>query len=358
MPYRESQAEPTTAPLLTVVIPTFNRAGYLDLCLSQICKQLKDCEREIELLVSNNDSCDITDEVIRKYISLNYPVTYIKNNENIGSDKNIAQCFDRARGRYVLILGDDDVLLDGALEKMLLVLRERDYGGVFVRPYGYNTDFIREKPFQLVKRTVIYDDANAFLERTSVYATFVSAIIINKSLLRDINATQFVNTNLVHTYLFYRAALAGRINAYIPEYLIAARRTLDKDYDAVEIFLSNYGSVLERSASWGLAASVAARILRKTLWYQLPLFMVRLRVTKNTREERLDAYSRIRGRFGHDVLFWLCVAPILRLPKMLAVSWGYAVIIVSRIAAGEANRLWAVFPRGYMAVRQKLEKRA
>ena len=304
----------------------------------------------------DNASSDDTERVVGSFLSRGFDLRYTRNDTNIGSDRNIAQCFDLARGRYVLILGDDDVLLDGALEKILRVLREGSYGGVFVRPYGYNADFMREKPFQLAKRTIVYDDASDFLEKTSIYATFVSAIIINKSLIRDINATQFVSTNLVHTYLFYRAVLASKTNAYIPEYLIAARRTLDKDYDAVDIFLSNYGSALCYCKPWGLDVSAAARILRKMLWYQLPLFMVQLRVMKNARHECQDAYSRIREHFGRDVLFWLCVVPILRLPKMLAVLWGYAVIIVGRIAAGEANRLWAVFPRGYLAVRQKLKK--
>ncbi len=344
--------------LISISIPTYNRAAYLKLCLEQLLPQAQQAGPCVEVNVFDNASSDDTERVVGSFLSRGFHLRYTRNDANIGSDRNIAQCFDRARGRYVLILGDDDVLLDGALEKILRVLSEGNHGGVFVRPYGYNTDFMREKPLQLAKRTVVYDNSNAFLERTSIYATFISAIIINKSLIRDISAAQFVNTNLVHTYLFYRAVLAGKTNAYIPEYLIAARRILDKDYDAVDIFLSNYGLVLDYCAPWGLATSVAARILRKTLWYQLPLFMVRLRITKNTRNERLDAYSRIRGRFGRDVLFWLCVAPILRLPKMFAVSWGYAVIMVSRIAAGETNRLWAVFPRGYMAVRQMLEKRA
>lgn len=343
--------------LISISIPTYNRAAYLKLCLEQLLPQARQAGSCVEVNVFDNASPDDTEGVVRFFLARGFHLRYTRNDANIGSDRNIAQCFDQARGRYVLILGDDDVLLDGALEKILHVLREGNYGGVFVRPYGYNVNFMREKPFQLAKRTIIHDDTNAFLERTFIYATFVSAIIINKSLIRDVGATQFVSTNLVQTYLFYRAVLAGKTNAYIPEYLIAVKRTLDKDYDAVDVFLFKYGLVLDYCASWGLDASVATRILRKTLWYQLPLFMVRLRVTKNTRNERLDAYSRIRGRFGRDVLFWLCVAPILRLPRMLAVLWGYAVIIVSRIVAGEANRLWAVFPRGYLAVRQKLEKR-
>ncbi len=345
-------------PLLTVAIPTHNRAGYLRNNLTQLLGQVSQFPGLVEVLVSDNASADDTAAVVAEYTGRGRSVRYLRNSTNIGSDRNIAQCFDLARGRYVLILGDDDVLLDGAMEKILRVLSEGNHGGVFVRPYGYNTDFMREKPLQLTKRTIVYEDVNAFLERTFVYATFVSAIIINKSLIRDIRATQFVNTNLVHTYLFYRAALAGKTNAYFPEYLIAARRTLDKDYDAVNIFISNYESVLDYCAPWGLDASVAARILRKILWYQLPLFMVRLRVTKNVRNVRQDAYLRIRERFGRDVLFWLCVVPILRLPKMLAVLWGYVVIIVGRIAGGEANRLWAVFPRSYLAVRKKLGKRA
>ena len=64
--------------LLSIAIPTYNRAHYLDLCLSQICKQLPGNEQDIELIVSDNASPDNTEEVVKKYIDRGIDLKYIK----------------------------------------------------------------------------------------------------------------------------------------------------------------------------------------------------------------------------------------------------------------------------------------
>ena len=150
--------------LLTVAIPTYNRASDLDLCLSQITGQLKGHEGEMELLVSDNCSTDTTGEVVRKYLSLGYPVTYLKNSENIGPDRNFLQCFRKAQGKYLLIMGDDDVLLDGALDELLPILRGGDYGIVFLNSYGFTGDFVRERPPGRASGHAVYTDTASFLK--------------------------------------------------------------------------------------------------------------------------------------------------------------------------------------------------
>ena len=108
--------------ILTIAIPTYNRARYLDLCLGQICKQLPDIETRIELLVSDNCSTDSTTDVVRKYIDQGFHIRFMKNKANVGPDRNVLKCFREAEGKYVLIFGDDDVLLDGGLNKIIKIL--------------------------------------------------------------------------------------------------------------------------------------------------------------------------------------------------------------------------------------------
>ena len=129
-------------PLLTIAIPTFNRAGWLDLCLSQIAKQAPSLGRQVEILVSNNNSADNTDDIVNRYVSSGLAITYIRNAENIGPDRNLLQCFKRSSGKYVLVMGDDDVILDNALGKIVSILETGDYGVVFLNSYGFTNDFL------------------------------------------------------------------------------------------------------------------------------------------------------------------------------------------------------------------------
>ena len=53
--------------LLTIAIPTYNRPIYLDACLKHIYKQWLQYKDLVEIIVSNNDSQDDTDAIVRKY---------------------------------------------------------------------------------------------------------------------------------------------------------------------------------------------------------------------------------------------------------------------------------------------------
>ena len=68
----------------------------------------------IEVIVADNGSKDGSCEMIkRKYRQ----VKLIENSTNIGFTKGTNQCFDIARGEYVLMLNSDTVILDRAIEK-------------------------------------------------------------------------------------------------------------------------------------------------------------------------------------------------------------------------------------------------
>ena len=102
--------------LLIICVPTFNRANYLHESLGQIQSELKNITSgSVEVYVSDNASTDQTTEVVIAAQENGLSVRYVRNTENLGSDANIAQCFNDALGKYVLIMGDDDLFVDGAL---------------------------------------------------------------------------------------------------------------------------------------------------------------------------------------------------------------------------------------------------
>jgi glycosyltransferase involved in cell wall biosynthesis len=165
--------------VLSIAIPTYNRAIWLKLCLAQLLPQLASVGSSVEVTIYDNASPDNTTEIVQSYINQGFSLSYIRNDENIGSDRNIAQCFNFAKGHYVLILGDDDVLLDGALQKIMTLLRTGDFGAVFLSAYGYDFDFFKEQPSQFFPRKKVYRNANDFIKKCFIRATFISSLIIN-----------------------------------------------------------------------------------------------------------------------------------------------------------------------------------
>ena len=100
--------------LISICIPTYNRANYLDICLQSILHYKGD---NIEVLIQDNDSPDNTSEIVKKYDDPRFQ--YEKNDTNIGPIKSIWKLFNKARGEYVFCLTDDDYFLPGAIQKLV-----------------------------------------------------------------------------------------------------------------------------------------------------------------------------------------------------------------------------------------------
>ena len=117
-------------PILSVVIPTYNRAKYLERCLESILSHQGDY---YEVIVSDNASPDSTEEIIQKYLS-DSRISYYRNEKNLGARENIYKATGYARGEYVFWLSDDDYLLPNALSKVIAVIEAHPSVGYIYSP--------------------------------------------------------------------------------------------------------------------------------------------------------------------------------------------------------------------------------
>ncbi|WP_413174002.1 glycosyltransferase family 2 protein [Anabaena azotica] len=103
--------------LLTIAIPTFNRATFLDQQLTWLAKAIKGFESECEIIISDNCSTDNTQDIINKWQKIFNKTTFKnnKNTTNIGVMANIAYCFQSAITEYVWVIGDDDPIQERTL---------------------------------------------------------------------------------------------------------------------------------------------------------------------------------------------------------------------------------------------------
>jgi len=99
-------------PLVTIAIPTYNRAqGFLPQALHSAIKQTY---ANIEILVSDNCSIDETALVVENFADTR--IRYYRQKENIGFLENVAFCLEHARGKYFSLLFDDDLIDDDFVE--------------------------------------------------------------------------------------------------------------------------------------------------------------------------------------------------------------------------------------------------
>ena len=305
---------------LTVAIPTYNRASDLDLCLSQITGQMKGREGEVELLVSDNCSTDTTGEVVRKYLSLGYPVTHLKNSENIGPDRNFLQCFRKAQGKYLLILGDDDVLLDGALDKLLPILRGGDYGIVFLNSYGFKDDFRTEKPNTAPYGYVVYTDTGAFIRKVAHFFTFTSANIVNRTLAEEpIDWRPFYDSNLVQLAWIFSALFKGKKHVYVSEHLLAACIYNSGGYGVCRVFGHNFNKIFDIFRKQGVDDRHFRAINRRLLKEHFPA-MIALGRSRIIPLEPEHYFRSLYPLYRGYLYFWLFTFPVIALPAPFVYS--------------------------------------
>ncbi|MGH4120179.1 glycosyltransferase family 2 protein [Clostridium sp.] len=101
-----------TRPILTIGIPTYNRAEFLRKCLENIYSEVGNDSR-VEVLVCDNDSADNTSTIIEEFKQKYQTLVYYKNPTNIGVSKNIQKVLELSKGEYINLHGDDDYFNEG-----------------------------------------------------------------------------------------------------------------------------------------------------------------------------------------------------------------------------------------------------
>ncbi|KKS79552.1 MAG: Glycosyl transferase, family 2 [Candidatus Beckwithbacteria bacterium GW2011_GWA2_43_10] len=92
-------------PTISICIPTFNRADYLEQALQSLAQQTI---KPFEVIIVDNASTDNTPQIAAKYKKLGF--TYVRNPKNLGMVGNYNRCLELARGQYLSFLHSDDLI--------------------------------------------------------------------------------------------------------------------------------------------------------------------------------------------------------------------------------------------------------
>lgn len=103
-------------PKVTVAIPTYNGAPFLEGCLKSAVNQTFS---DIEIVVVDDCSTDGTFEIAGQYARLDKRVKVFRNNTRLGLVGNWNRSIQYSTGEWIKFLFQDDVLYDNCIEKML-----------------------------------------------------------------------------------------------------------------------------------------------------------------------------------------------------------------------------------------------
>ena len=239
-------------PLLTIAIPTYNRAKSLDLLLQSISGQLIGLDdQDLEVLIFDNCSTDNTGEVAKSFSAKYSIIKYVKNSENIGPDNNFVKAFNSAQGQYLWMLGDDELLFDGAIPWALKFCKEKEFGCIYLSSIPAVFDQIHHFLGQPISALVKFKKFNSyqFAQAINYRITFLSGSIVNRKSLIETNPQiredieRYSKSNLVHLTWIFSSILSMPHSYYVATPIFAATIANSGGYSPVKVFVANLSEI-------------------------------------------------------------------------------------------------------------------
>jgi len=179
-------------PLLSICIPTFNRAIYLEHLLLNLLGEIGLLSDTIEIVVSDNCSTDNTQDVVNGFQAKGLHIKYVKNYRNVGLDLNLRSAVVASSGIHCWLMGDDDAMRKGAVSFMAEHLRIHNPDIAISNRYLCDAELnvVSMDPLMLDTRPTVLFDCNEKsnlldyfkkCQTTIGMFNFISTIIIRKS---------------------------------------------------------------------------------------------------------------------------------------------------------------------------------
>ena len=180
-------------PAVSVVMPNFNHARFLNAALTAVTSQLHPGD---ELIVIDDASTDSSVELITKIIAGIPGARLIRHETNMGILATLNEGLMQAGNEYVCFPGADDIVASGTFDAALLLLRDHPEAGLcmgFVHVIDESGQLLGPLP----TRTVL--DRAGFLDKKRVA----------EELMRD--------DSWINGLTFYRTAFLREVGGFLQE---------------------------------------------------------------------------------------------------------------------------------------------
>ena len=233
-------------PLVSVIIPTYNRPVYLDRCINSVVSQTY---KSLEIIIVDDNDPETkarteTEQLMEKYKN-NSIITYIKHNINRNGSAARNTGWKASRGKYITFVDDDDIILPRKIEMQVKCLEELDesWGACYT---GYIIH--RQNGVTQVSTEDRQGDCYIFGLMRTMYMGSGSNLFIRKAVVDQISGydESFLRNQDIE---FLARVLENYKLAYINEQLLEifqdSDRTRTKTYEQLESYTKHYLDVFQ-----------------------------------------------------------------------------------------------------------------
>lgn len=213
--------------MLTIAIPTYNRANKLDQQLGRIAKWQGKLA-SISIRVHDNASTDETQLVIEKWkLILKERLVCLKHPINLGLVGNYITCIEQCETSHVWVMGDDDPIHEAGADAVLSDVSQYPQLGLFAlnfRPIsGTSKKILKEAalPLDLNER---FPKGSDFVEACQRYEygclMFITAVVLHTDAARKVLAERNIPTDNLALPFYVPAFVGSRYGARLVEEIV------------------------------------------------------------------------------------------------------------------------------------------
>ena len=179
--------------LISITIPTYNRAPFLDACLEYHIPLAR--MHNVKIFISDNASDDNTQDVVKRRCAEYSLISYTRNAINIGPDANFEQALKLADTKYVWLLGDTYKLPEKGLDYLVKLLTSCSviYDLIIFNWKNRVKDMMSQD----------YTNPNKILSDIGWHMTCISTLVYRTDMLRVCNFKGYSDTNFIQTGIIF-----------------------------------------------------------------------------------------------------------------------------------------------------------
>lgn len=180
---------------LGISIPTYKRPEFLKKCVLSAIEAANGVA--IKIFIVDDSVSDVNKDVIDELTNTYDFIHYKKNSANIGIDKNISSSVDFCDCDYSWIIGEDDLFLPGAIERVYNTIQDKDYEFIFSN-YAYAGEDHSLLNTALPHLTEDEFEVKKFIEENLWVIGFIGACVIKKSAWNKTSPEPYEGTYYTH----------------------------------------------------------------------------------------------------------------------------------------------------------------
>jgi abequosyltransferase len=290
-------------PRLSICIATLNRAAFIGETLQSILSQATD---EVEIVIVDGASTDNTQEVIQGFQARFPRLRYTRLAQKGGVDQDYNRTVELARGEYVWLFTDDDILKPGAVSAVLAATSQgHDLIVVNAEVRDAQLDELLRPGWVKVSRDRVYapggSDWHQFMADAGFYLSFIGGVVIRREVWSRREREKYFGSLFIHVGVIFQRPMEGTVLVLAEPRIIMRYGNAQWTSRAFEIWMFKFPGLIWSFTDFPEWAR--RNVEAREPWKDLQ----RLAISRATRRYSIEEYKTfLKPRLDTSPRRWLC----------------------------------------------------